>query len=157
MALEKGVNSYVTVAEADTYFEDRLDVAAWTGATETQKAQSLVVATSILDDVEWPGTVVSESQELAFPRVSSYFDSRLGLEVVMDPVPSRIEKATFELAYHLQNNDGLLDDTGGVVNIELASITLERIRKPNRIPSTVKRLIAPMRLNRGSNTWWRNN
>ena len=38
MALTKGANSYATVAEADVYFADRLDVAAWTAADETQKA-----------------------------------------------------------------------------------------------------------------------
>ena len=48
MALVKGVNSYATVAEADAYFLNRLDVAAWNDADETQKYQSLITATSFL-------------------------------------------------------------------------------------------------------------
>lgn len=39
MALEKDVNSFVSLAEAEAYFENRLDVDAWTSATEPQKAK----------------------------------------------------------------------------------------------------------------------
>ena len=43
MALVKGINSYATVLEADTYFADRIDVAAWTGGSSDQKGQALVL------------------------------------------------------------------------------------------------------------------
>lgn len=158
MALSKGNNSYATVAEADSYFEDRLDVAAWTSASVAQKAQALTTATNYLDSLDWIGSVVSSSQALAFPRTGSYFDPRLGMSVTLDEtVPTRIIKATFELAYHLLNNDGLLDDTGSVVNLQIASISLNRIQSTNKIPSIVKRLIQPLRLNNGSKLWWRAN
>jgi hypothetical protein len=44
MAVDKGVNSFCTVAEADTWFADRLGATAWTGATETEKSAALVTA-----------------------------------------------------------------------------------------------------------------
>jgi hypothetical protein len=159
MALVKGTNSYVTVAEADSYFETRIDVAAWASAIEGEKAKALVTATMVLDNLDWTGAAVSETQTLAFPRAGSYFDPRLGVyvELVSTTVPSRIITATFELAYHLLNNDGLLDDTGEVDNLRVGSITLDNIKTASRIPAIVKRLVKPLQVNQGANAWWRAN
>lgn len=157
MALVKGTNSYVTVEEADAYFADRLDVAAWVSAEASTKAQALVTATHMLDDMIWAGYAVSESQPLAFPRVGDYFDTRLGINVQMSPTPNRVEKATSELAYHLLNNDGLLDDTGTVESINIAGISINNIRQASKIPGVVDRLIKPLLQNSGSNMWWRAN
>lgn len=159
MALAKGTNSYATVSEADSYFEDRLDIDAWTSANATQKAQALVTATRMLDELNWVGIAVSDSQTLAFPRTGIYFDPRLGMDIVLDEltIPSRIITATYELAYHFLNNDGLLDDTGTVENISLGSISLSNVINANKIPSHVKRMIRPLQENSGSNSWWRAN
>jgi len=156
MALVKGENSYVDVAEADAYFDDRLDAAAWTDETDPlQKARALITATSMLDNLEWSGVAVSVDQTLAFPRNGSYFDPRLGSNANMDPVPKRVEVATFELAYHLLNNDGLLDDTGLVNEIDAGPINLKDIIPANTIPQTVKRQINPLLNNSGAKTWYR--
>ena len=158
MALVKGVNSYATVAEADSYFADRLDVAAWSEASELQKGQSLVTATSILDGLNWIGFAVSDSQALAFPRVGSYFDPRLGMDVAMtSSVPTRVITATYELAYHLLNNDGILDDSGSVVDLQVGAISLKTISSPNKVPQNVNRFIKPLLVNSGTNIWWRAN
>lgn len=159
MALVKGVNSYATVEEADAYFADRLDVAAWTAASSTQKAQALVTATKMLDNLDWIGVAVSDSQTLAFPRSGTYFDPRLGMEISLSEtsVPSRIISATYELAYHLQNNDGLLDDTGLVKDISIGSIRLSTVTSPSKIPGVVRKLIRPLQVNAGTNLWWRAN
>lgn len=160
MALTKGTNSYVSLAEADSYFGDRLDVAAWLVATETQKNQALITATSILDTLEWTGIAVSDSQSLAFPRMGSYFDPRLGRDVTIQDslfVTQRISTATFELAYHLLNNDGLLDNSGTVTDLQIGSIELKNVRRADRLPQVVKSFIKPLLVNRGSNAWWRAN
>lgn len=159
MALAKGTNSYATVSEADSYFEDRLDVAAWTSANATQKAQALVTATRTIDELDWTGIAVSDTQALAFPRVGVYFDPRLGSDVLLDElvIPKRVITATYELAYHLLNNDGLLDDTGTVKNLSIGSINLNVINSPNKIPVHVKRIIRPLQINMGANPWWRSN
>lgn len=158
MALTKDVNSYVTVEEAEAYFEDRLDVAAWTEADVSQKPQALVTATAMLDALTWTGVAVSEVQPLAFPRVGDYFDPRIGALVTLGiSVPSRVITATFELAYHLLNNDGLLDSTGGVVNLTMGPIKLEGIRATGDFPIAVRRVIKPLLVNVGANMWWRAN
>ena len=158
MALVVGSNSYVSVAEADAYFEDRVDVAAWIEASELQKAQSLVTATSMIDEREWIGVAVSDSQLLAFPRHGSYFDTRLGLTVQLSSeVPKRIKVAVFEQAYHLLNNDGLLDDAGAVDSLKLGNISLDKIDAPRKMPDVVYRQIRPLLYTAGKNAWWRAN
>jgi hypothetical protein len=159
MALTKGTNSYVTASEADTYFSTRLDVAAWTAADVTEKEKALVTASGVLDGLIWTGVAVSELQPLAFPRRGSYFDPRIGLRAVLDgsTIPARVETATKELAYHLLNNDGILDDMGNVNDMSIGQINLSTIRAPNLVPSVVKRLIKPLLANAGQNSWWRAN
>jgi hypothetical protein len=159
MAITVNVNSYVSAEDADAYFADRLDVAAWTIAGATEKAQALVTATSMLDGMRWIGVATDDDQKLAFPRIATYLDPRLGKVIELDSltVPDRIKKATFELAYHLLNNDGLLDDVGKVDTLEISSIQLRSIKAPAKIPSVVYNLYSPLLLNAGSSMWWRAN
>lgn len=161
MALIKNTNSYVTVEEANSYFQDKLDVAAYDSASDEDKAKALVTATSTLDTYTYIGQAISSSQPLAFPRVGSYFDGRLGMTVVLTTdIPDRIIKATFELAYHLLNNDGLLDNTGTVDKLILGPIELTNIRIPEKVSNTVLNLIKPLRAigaAGGTNLWWRAN
>lgn len=158
MALSKGINSYSTVLEADTYFAGRLDVAAWTSTDSLTKAQALITATSILDDMSWTGSALVEDQALAFPRTGEYFDPKIGsLMSLGDDVPARIIKASMELAHHLVNNDGLQDDTGSIRRIQVGPITIENNVKPDVLPANVKRLVRPLMVNSGSHSWWRAN
>lgn len=157
MALVQGINSYVDLSEAEAYFENRLDVAAWTEASEVQKAQALVTATQYLDELHWLGTAVSESQNLAFPRIGEYFDPKYGMLMQLENnVPERIKKATNELAYHLLNNDGLLDDSGAIKDLAIGSIRLGSLRNSNKLPNIVRMIVKPL-LSNNSRTWWRNN
>lgn len=159
MALVKGTNSYVTLIEANDYFLDRLDVEAWTQASDPLKEQALVTATGVLDEMTWTGSAITDTQSLAFPRLGSYFDPRLGMSIYLDEdfIPDRITKATMELAYHFLNNDGILDDTGRVEDLSVGSINLTSIYAPSLIPSNVKKSIKPLLLNQGSSAWWRAN
>jgi len=157
MALVKDTNSYVDLAEADAYFLDRLDVAAWDAALDAQKEQALITATTHLESLDWVGQVISDAQNLAFPRYGVYYDPRIGSDILLDAtVPDRILKANYEMAYHFLNNDGILDDTGKVESIAVGSITLTNIQNPNMIPLVAKNLIKPL-LVHGGNSWWRAN
>jgi hypothetical protein len=74
-----------------------------------------------------------------------------------DSIPTRVFTASIELAYHFLNNDGILDNTGTVRDIEVGSIKLTEVVSPNLIPGIVKRLIKPLLVNAGANSWWRAN
>jgi len=68
MALEVGTNSYISVADATIYFEDRLYSDAWTSATDTTRAQALIMATKRIDRVPVIGRKADSAQALSFPR-----------------------------------------------------------------------------------------
>jgi hypothetical protein len=158
MALVKGTNSYVTVIEADAYFASRIDAAAYDIAPEEDKIRALVTATLMLDNYEYTGRAIDPAQLLAFPRIGSYFDTTLGMSVQFtSEIPIRITKATCELAYHLLNNDGILDNTGDVDTLKIGTIELRHIKAPSKALPLILNLIRPLRINSGSSLWWRAN
>jgi hypothetical protein len=158
MPLSKSVNSYATVAEADAYHDNRLDVAAWTDAPTLEKEKALITATAHLDGMTWVGVAVDAAQLLAFPRRGTYMDPRLGMLVTIptNSTPDRILKACYELAYHFLNNDGLLDDTGLVDDLEITGVKLTGLKSASKTPPVVMNLIKPL-LARQGNNWWRAN
>ena len=143
MALVKNTNSYATVEEADAYFEDRLDSAAWGGIL---KADALVTATSVLDSKSWGGYAVDADQALAFPRVYSYFDPKVGRVVTLSATetPKRILEACYETAYHLLNNDGALDSVSTVESLTVGPIKLENIGSVKSISTLAYNLMRPL-------------
>lgn len=84
MALSLTYNSYASVAEANYYFDDRMDVTAWTSATDVDKAKALVSATRQIDKENFVGSATSSTQALSFPRTGSFNDMRTGFTINMD-------------------------------------------------------------------------
>jgi hypothetical protein len=161
MALAVGTNSYVSQADADSHFGDRLDVAAWTNATDLMKQQALITASMILDEQSWLGTALTDTQAMAFPRSFAYYDQKYGDFIIVDGItivyPDRLLKGTMELAYHFLNNSGVNDTTGTSKNMTVGSVSLEQIRVAPVIPLNVRNIIKPLLVNNGSNAWWRAN
>jgi len=62
------VASYISAADADTYFGDRYGADQWRAATEVHKAQALATATRHIDVQRLRGRKADDSQPLAFPR-----------------------------------------------------------------------------------------
>ena len=168
MALVLNTNSYVTIADADTYFETRIDSANWIVTSEEIKEQALVTATSLVDDHAWIGSAVSSTQALAWPRSSAiYFDDRLGLQITVadDEVPERVKVAVYEQALHLINNEDLLAGTTQTFeSISVGSISLSDsngdVTRTSIKPSVVMKPIRPL-IRKGSGgmgaSWWRVN
>ena len=113
MALQKGTNSLVSIAESDEYFENRLNSENWF-TNDSAVEQALVTATGILDDMDWGGTATpTASYPLSWPRDITYYDNKSGYFIDIEDdrsttsegtIPGDIKKATFELAFHLLNN-----------------------------------------------------
>lgn len=168
MALVLNTNSYVEIADADTYFETRIDSAEWTSATDEIKEQALVTASQLVDNHAWIGSAVSSSQALAWPRKNAiYIDDRLGLQVTIaqNEIPSRVKTAVYEQALHLVNNEDLLAGTTQTFeSISVGSISLtdsnSDVTRTSIKPSVVMRPIRPL-LRRGTtgqgSGWWRAN
>jgi len=168
MALVLNTNSYVEIADADTYFETRIDSAEWTSATDEIKEQALVTASQLVDNHAWIGSAVSSSQALAWPRKNAiYNDDRLGLQVTIaqNEIPSRVKTAVYEQALHLVNNEDLLAGTTQTFeSISVGSISLtdsnSDVTRTSISPSVVMKPIRPL-IRRGTSGpgsgWWRAN
>jgi hypothetical protein len=134
-------NSYVTRAEATTYFGDRLDVDEWDDATNAQKDAALVMATLRLEQEDYVGSRADEDQNLKWPRMSVYIDN-----VYQDSadIPRPIKEATYELALAILKDNTLLADTGleGFESVKLGEMdVVPRFRAGGTLPAEVTRLL----------------
>lgn len=170
MALIKGVNSYVTLSEANSYLEDRANVAAWNDASDTKKEQCLVTATSIIDEYKFEGTVVSADQDLAFPRSGFFTDQSRGMRQAFSTYTFQagvdedentlkrdirlLRRATYEMAYHICNNEGLLDRTGTITDIKVGPIELKEVQDASSTPAMIRSILNPL-LKGGGTRYWR--
>lgn len=68
MTITVGVNSYVSVSDADTYFNERLYADDWTSADSTTKEKALVMARRFIDQQQFSGERANADQLLAWPR-----------------------------------------------------------------------------------------
>jgi hypothetical protein len=112
-------NSYCTLAEAESYFEERLHTATWDAANNVTKNAALVWARKILDEqVQWVGTAADSSQALRWPRsgVVDQDDFYISSAVV----PDFVKEAQAELAAWLISSDRFAEDsTKGYKEIEI--------------------------------------
>ncbi len=117
-----GAESYLSVADADTYWGEHGSPTAWTGATTAVKEAALRYSTQWIDDnFVWTGLIVSSAQVLDWPRQSVYDDQ--GRLVSDSIIPQRLKDATAEMAKN--HIDSALDATqarGGDVKREKVDV-----------------------------------
>ena len=68
MPLQIGIESYVTVEEANEYFAGRLHAESWGQADDSTKEKALKQATKEIDRMPLIGRKAVSEQALAFPR-----------------------------------------------------------------------------------------
>jgi len=125
-------NSYVSVSDADTYFESRLNTSAWTGDDDKKKA--LVMAAKRLQDEQWRGSRVDDTQALAWPRydVEKYDNAGSGYGSYptyydTDEIPQPVKDAQCELAlFYLQNTAA--EDEANQAIVEEAAFDSNAVR-----------------------------
>jgi hypothetical protein len=104
-------NSYLSVADANTYHTDHSGSTSWSGASQADKEKALRLATQYIDaryDGRWKGSRSNEDQALAWPR-ANVVDSD-GYILDSDDLPARLEHAVGELALRVLEGDTLFDD-----------------------------------------------
>ena len=103
-------NSYVTLAEANTYFETVPDSSTWTNKTDDQKNRALIAATRWIDSFIFYGDRCDNEQALKFPRNNYKVDD---VELTCTSIPNNIKYAQYELARALANDtDAITGSTG---------------------------------------------
>jgi len=175
MTAIKGTNSYVSLEEADLYFETRIANVDWFDSYSEDKEIALVTATSIIDNSSWAGRAVSETQALAWPRIAQIYDPRLGRLVNFSgtetEAPLEVRKATYELAIHLIQNPSVLGNelallsTATPNNIRVGGVAIEGLNPsgdqtsiaPSLQPLRIKNMYSKYLNNGGSRSWYRVN
>lgn len=94
-------NSFVTLAEAQSYMDGRLNESSWESATPDTQNRALVEATRWLSSKQWGGARASSTQALQWPRFwAENPDAMFGGNIWFDStiIPQRVKDATCELA-----------------------------------------------------------
>ncbi|HNY81066.1 MAG: hypothetical protein RBS72_22010 [Sedimentisphaerales bacterium] len=113
-------NSYLSVADADTYHANITRSTNWSSATQTEKENALIVATQYLDirfQGRWRGYRNTRSQALSWPRYSVEDDDGYVLDATA--LPQKLQDACAEMALRVVLGDDLLGtvtETGEVVS-----------------------------------------
>ena len=103
-------NSYVTLAEANSYFETVPSSANWDDKTDDQKNRAIISATTWLDGLTYYGTRCTTTQALKWPRKEYKVD---GVDIKCTFIPDEVKIAAFELARALANDtDAVIGSKG---------------------------------------------
>lgn len=116
-------NSYVTLAEANSYFNDRLHSEIWDDADDN--ASALVTASKMLDwYIKWKGYRSSTTQSMLWPRTSVL--RKDGTAVDTDIIPADVKVAVYELALSSIEEDRTADDPlAGIEQLKAGSLMLK--------------------------------
>ena len=119
-------NSYVTLAEADSYFETVPDSTTWDNKTDDQKNRALISATRWIDNQVFYGDRCDVEQALSWPRNNYHVDR---VELTCSVIPADIKYATYELARALANDTesitGSTGDTGLYEAVKLGDLEVK--------------------------------
>jgi hypothetical protein len=113
-----GANTYITEANADTYFSNRNNPTAWTNLTSGNKEAALIYSTVALDWMfKWTGEITNLTQLLAWPRMDA--EDGEGRTIAHNVIPQRVIDAQCELALlHAGTALNSTYDRGGEVRSE---------------------------------------
>jgi len=141
-------NSYVTLAEANTYFDNRLNITTWSSADDDTKTRALLQATRRLNYEKYYGDRVSGTQALPFPRINiGYIDGVL----IDNTIPQQIKDAECELALYMLSTDmskpsvnlsNIEEVQAGSVRVKYVADDNDNISRPNdELPPFVMHLL----------------
>ena len=149
-------NSYVSLADSDLYFDDRLNSQGWTTAAADDKQRALLMAAARLNDENWRGDRVKTTQSLAWPRndvekkdAISYgtfgYGGGFGFYEAYLPteIPRPVVLAQMELA--LAYLEGFDDGESGVIgsfSSDGISVSETGSKPTGALPTAVSRLLS---------------
>ena len=133
-------NSYVTLAEAEAYFETVPHDEHWTGSNDA-KNRVLITATRYLDAFEYYGKRCSTTQALKWPRKDYKVD---GVEIDCTYIPQQVKNAVFELAHVLlYKGEALVGTTGteGTYDqVELGDLKI-KYKESSQTPGVINNIL----------------
>lgn len=135
-------NSYISLEDADDYFENKFQNELWVNLTDEEKQQLLVTSTNRLDAETYTGYKTVSTQSLQWPRYGIF--DRDGYPYGHDEIPNNLKKALCEYCHFiLSADDRLFNETELHDMAMLKSYKLDMIGydfnnvKANALPSNV--------------------
>jgi hypothetical protein len=147
-------NSYVTLEEADAYFEDRMYSSSWDAFSD--QASLLISSSRMLDwHIKWKGAKSTSAQSMQWPRTGAVRPD--GTEIGSDELPPEVKIAVFEQAFANISGDRTADDPlAGIGQLQAGSLMIKAgPEKPNQtnakpIPSHVYGIVKELYASGGS-------
>lgn len=119
-----GANSFISLADAKTYHDDRRSAATWTALTDAQKQAALIEATAYIDAFRWKsGSIVDDDQTLSWPRAGAV--DREGRSIDSDVVPEKVKQATAELAYRIRSAEVMPDQERQENSVKVGAMAVD--------------------------------
>lgn len=117
-------NSYVTVAEANSYFDGSYGRPLWTAASEDEKASLVISASRYLDQMmTWIGTPTNPEQSMWWPCDNAVIGNMTLSKI---SIPVKIKIAVFELAYFMLESGAALSFTDQTIDsVKVGTIRVE--------------------------------
>ncbi len=116
--------SYISVADANTYDSKYVASATWDAATDPEKEVALRKGTQYLDaryNGNWRGRRANEDQALDWPRLDAVDND--GYEIDYQSLPTQLEQATVEAAIRSLSEELLPDpEEGGDIKKEKTKV-----------------------------------
>lgn len=138
-------NSYVTIAEADAYFEARANSSLWSPLTDAEKEPYLVTAARRNDTEAYRGAKTEQAQALQFPRTNIIDED--GRSVDDDVIPDRVKRAQMEAAYAILEGSLTLKDSGleqfSHAKVGPLEVDIRQDRAAGTLPQAVTRELWP--------------
>lgn len=126
-----GAESYISVADADTYHSNRAN-AAWAALSTAAKEASLRKATDYMSQIyrlRWKGARINTTQMLDWPRFGCYVEDisygRHPFYVATTVVPDEVKNACAELALKASTTDLAPDVEREVVREKIGPLETE--------------------------------
>lgn len=139
-------NSYITVAEANTYYTDHMKYDQWDSISDADKSTALVMATMYLDQYFiWNGTRTTSTQALCWPRYE-VVDIENDDDIENDEIPTNLKRAISEMALHLVENRQF-ESVPEVEEFELSKLKIKIRNNQNKgsiIPEIVRAYVADL-------------
>ncbi len=158
---ESTSNSFVTLAEAQSFHELNFGSDAWFAAEEGDQIRALIKAARRLQRENWLGSRVTSTQALSWPRSGvakvdavnngfySYAYCTVGEVYLTTEIPQEVKDAQCELALaYLNGVQGTGEDSGTIKRWKADDVEIEYGQSPTVQPGTlapnVLELIAPL-------------
>lgn len=95
------MTSYITLQEAQDYFDCKVETKFWDLADDTTRQKALNQATKIIDALNFVGMKVDDSQEHEFPRQYMVPTENTDGVLVTETLPQGVKDACAEIALSL--------------------------------------------------------